>query len=281
MEESLKIYGSYQDTFNESVMGHNNTKYIVGGNSRYNLRNNTIEFESLKAADLDVGIKIKQINTLLRLNPYILDMEELCQYLNTVLEKPTHEIISFLENSLNLKEPINIVLRKLFYILIKYDTMDQTRVEFCKLEPVVRTKKLVDSLNDLNIPILSKHMDNLEKCYQEIDEYICEKSLLIKSTNDKNDNDLSHILVENKGDTIDPYTSPFITENDSEDAIDTEDNIILTASPFIMEEQHDIDKILDHFIDIYKKTYPVLERVEIINVKISKVLEKMCNILHN
>jgi hypothetical protein len=263
MEEKLTIYGSYQDTFQESVIGHNDTKYIVGGNGRYNLRNNTIEFELLKSTDIEPTIKTKQISTLLKLRPHIDDPQELCQYLNALLDKPIEEIIRFLEKSLDLKEPITIVLRKLFYILIKHDKDDKTHIEFCKLEPTVRIKQLLEALTQLDIPIILKHINKLTNLYEEIKGLVSQKTDLIG-------------LLDTESDT-----SPYITVEESYKDDVSENDI----SPYIEENspssksQCDLDPILDQLIDIYTKTYPTLEKIEVININISKNLEKICQLL--
>jgi hypothetical protein len=247
MVDKLKIYGSYQDSLNNLKMigGHNSTNYMIGGNVRYNIRNNIIDWELLKSTDINPAIKINQINSLFKFRKFISDPKELYYEISNILNLSNLEFGKMMERSLNLDEPIILQLRKLFYILNEYDYGDIFQIEFCKLEPIKRLNSLLTMLENTDIKVSSSVYEKIEKHFNNI------KNMIEKKNN---------LFLHN-----------FYTKSiKSIESIESIKNI---------ENNKNIDDIIDIFIKKYEEWFDILEKVEKINVNIAFELEKISDLI--
>ena len=150
-QETEKIFGSYEKC--TSVMkGHNNVKYTVGGNARYNLKSIFNEWRLFMTIPDQIrsDVHLKEfINQVFRL-PHINNVDSLCTVLGGILELNSRDFLKSVEKNLNLYEPIILQLRKLFYVILDKCTdkgnNDKYRVEFCQHEPITRITKLLEMI---------------------------------------------------------------------------------------------------------------------------------------
>lgn len=234
-----EIFGSYENSLNDSKMliGHNDTTYMVGGNARYNLKSNIEEWEL--ASNSNVTNLIKIINQMLNISPQITDSDNLYIFLQEVNKLQKIEFIKFMEKSLNLYEPIQIQLRKIFYVILDKFTNggknDKYHIGFCKFEPLTRINNLLNALdqNDLSISITDEQYDKIYNQYQKIKD-----------------------LTESKHADLN-----FTLGGDSIDSVDS------------------LKSLMDHIIESHKPLFPILNDIEKKNIQIAECLSDMAEVL--
>jgi hypothetical protein len=228
-EDELKIYGSYEKSITDTkiITGHNNTRYTVGGTARYNIRSNIV--------DLRMMPETKSIEEKIKLVANILDID------SNTLSNPTKLYDAFIK-SLKLNEPINIQLRRLFFIL--KDRYPSTETTFCQFEPKVRILKLLDEIGINDVQITAIQIEQLNKIISEVNDLCHKRARISKIIN------------------IQPiHQSHQTTSLDSDDQNDNEHEIV------------------DTIIDYYKNNYETLYEIENINIQIAQLLEKIAEIL--
>lgn len=185
MEDTLKIYGSYEASLSESktMLGHNGIRYTVGGNARYVTRSNIIEWDTLDKSKSHINV----INEILQLPEYVDDRETLYELLQEINKLPSPDFLRLLENSLNLKESLVIQLRRLFYIIDKMNAADKTYVrptEYCPYEPTNRINKLLDCMKDTPDEDVSMYA-NIDHLVEGFDVMIIKKNKLYDTSINK------------------------------------------------------------------------------------------------
>ena len=178
--QDLEIFGSYEKSLAESkiITGHNNIKYVIGGNARYYTRGNITDWNSIDKSD--VKLQIKTINDILKFPIYIDDEKLLLRALYEINNLHSGDFFKLLEKALNLKESILIQLRRLFYIVKKFittDTEDKT-IEFCPYEPIVRIESLLDSWPGMDLDC-SELYYTLQTPIAKLDQLIEKKNKLL------------------------------------------------------------------------------------------------------
>jgi hypothetical protein len=245
MNNITEIFGSYEKSLSESktLIGHNDTTYMVGGNARYNLKSNMEEWELASNSNLNGQINsinlIKIINQILNISPQITDHDELYIFLQELNKLKNDEFVKFMEKSLNLYEPIQIQLRNLFYVILNKFTdggkNDKYHVGFCKFEPLTRINNLLNALDpsDLSVYVTDGQFDKIIEQYTKI------KFLIESKLGDSN--------FANGG-------AP----------IDSNDNL---------------KSLMDRIIESHKPLFPILNKIEKKNIEIAECLAAMSEVL--
>ena len=204
MEKKLEIFGSYEKGITDSkiIIGHNNTKYIVGGNARYNIRSNIIDWELMKNNSADQKNQINWINSVLKLPKYIDNTDTLCAILQELMSLSHIDFLKFLEKSLNLNEAIIIQLRRLFYIIVQKDTKDMCQIEFCPYEPVKRITQLLDAMNKINTIKIGVDLESFDKIKTIVND--------IKNIKKLKDSKIDIIFQEQENDNLSKKIDKFV-----------------------------------------------------------------------
>lgn len=232
-----EIFGSYEKSLTElrTIMGHNNTIYMVGGNARFYLKSGIQEWEL--SSKMDIKSQIKIINQILNISPQIIDPDDMYIFLLEINKLSGHKFIKFMEKSMKLYEPIEIQLRKLFYTILDKFTdggkNDKYHTEFCKYEPLYRINTLLNTLdqNDLKMPISNENYQKIYNAYNDI----------------KN-------IIESKNDET------------------------FTHNPNI-DSKSNLTSLMDFIIKSYKLLFPILKNIERKNIKISKNIEIISDVV--
>jgi hypothetical protein len=147
--EKLIIFGSYESSLASStvLIGHDNVNYVVGGNAANSLRSNIIDWE----LSTDRTSQINTINSIFQFNDDMLALIEkdsfvLSDFIQDMNKLHDNELLLLLEKSMNLKESIVIVLRRLFYII--QVLIPGSFIKFCPYEPEKRIQDLLIDIND-------------------------------------------------------------------------------------------------------------------------------------
>jgi hypothetical protein len=158
--KELEIYGSYEQTNTKMITGHN-ARYMVGGTARHTVRSNIVD---------------------LRMIPKEKSEEEKTKLVSDILNIDPTELYSAFIKTLKFDEPINIQLRRLFYILkTRYPS---TKTSFCQFEPKVRIFKLLDEIDTPNIhQITPAQKEQLDKLIAEIYDLCRKRDAISKSDN--------------------------------------------------------------------------------------------------
>lgn len=229
-EDTKEIFGSYEKSLSDSktITGHNNTVYMVGGNARYNLKSNIDEWGLAANSGIDNQIKI--INQILNISPQITDSDELSIFLQELIKLKQDEFVKFMEKSMNLYEPIQIQLRKLFYAILDKFTddgkNDKYHIGFCKFEPITRINALLNMLDkaDLETPILVEQFQKIADAVAAIE-----------------------ILSESK-----------------------RMNINFTIGGAIIDSAVDLKPLMDRIVELHGPLFPVLNAIEKKNILIAE-----------
>jgi len=228
-----EIFGSYEQSLNDSktLIGHNDITYMVGGNARYNLKSNMEEWKL--ASKLNQNDQIKSINQILNIKPQIIDPDELHIFLQELNKLSNNEFVKFMEKSLNLYEPIQIQLRKLFYVILDKFTDggkdDKYHIGFCQFEPITRINNLLNMLDlkDLETAVSDEQYDK-----------ILDTVGIIKI-----------ILGAKQGAS----------------------NFALGGNP--IDSEADLGSLMDRIIESHKPLFPILNEIEKKNIEIAEKLE--------
>lgn len=242
---NLEIYGSYEKSLSESktITGHDNIKYVVGGNARYATRSNIIDWQSVSTSHFGTT-QIKIINDIFNFPEYISDQETLLVLLYEINKLKSSNFYKLLENSLNLKESLVIQLRRMFYIIDAICTKQNitnalthnyTRpTEFCQYEPVKRIHILLEHWRETDT--------NCTTLYAALKPLIIQ---FIKLTQQK------HKLL----------STPLKKSS--------------------VKQTIDLVAEMSTFVSRYKKSYDTLHTIENTNVKIACVLESINAVLES
>lgn len=256
MEDQLRVFGSYDESCKnaETIKGHNNTRYTIGGNARFNSRGSSIDWfltigsSQLTLFDNDKIDKniIDSINSTLNINPEIEDPDKLSQLLDKLIQLQGKEFLKTMARILKLTEPIMIELRRMHYIILKLKDIqegDRSYIKFCPYEPSLRMKNImVDGLK-----ISKVNASNVNMISSDISRLISE----INDIEFDNPNSISNIIEE--------YPDKKSNENKIEK----------------------LKKQFSEFVTLYTDTFPQLEKMEKLYVRISKKLESICDILES
>jgi hypothetical protein len=182
--DELEIYGSYEkDIANTKLItGHKNIRYMVGGTARYNIRSNIVDLRMMPETKSPEE-KIKLVADILNINA------------NTLTDQ-TKLYDTFIK-SLKLNEPINIQLRRLFYIL--KDRYPSAKTEFCQFEPKVRIFKLLDEIGTDDIQLTSIQKEELNKFIFEVNDLCNKRAGISKNINiqpNKNNDELIDMIID-------------------------------------------------------------------------------------
>lgn len=192
---TLEKYGSYENSITESkiIKGHNNVKYVVGGNARYKTRSNIIDWDLVDKSNNKS--KIKVINDIMQFPEYIDDSEILCTILNIILKLNDMDFAKLMEKSLNLNESIQVQLRRLFYIIDNINKQAANKYEspttYCPYEPIKRINILLN-VNIKEIPALSLKYSTISNITDNI------KNILIKKHKLQNIKNATNINQDNQ-----------------------------------------------------------------------------------
>jgi hypothetical protein len=99
---------------NKNIIGGYGANYVVGG-ADFKIRDNNMDW-SLMPKDYPLDKKISVVNDILALQEYIDDPKILCRVICVFFELPPRDLIKVLAKTLNLAKPIEIMLRKLYYV---------------------------------------------------------------------------------------------------------------------------------------------------------------------
>jgi hypothetical protein len=183
--DELEIYGSYEKGMANTklITGHKNIRYMVGGTARYNIRSNIMDLRMMPETKSPEE-KIKLVADILNIN------------VNTLTDQ-TKLYDTFIK-SLKLNEPINIQLRRLFYIL--KSRCPSTKTDFCQFEPKVRICKLIDEIGTDDIQLTSIQKEELNKLISEVNDLCHKRAGISKNINiqpNKKDNDeLVNMIID-------------------------------------------------------------------------------------
>lgn len=249
IEQGLEIFGAYETSADTTkiIKGCDNIDYMIGGNARHNIRSNIMDW---RISDKNLDVTVREINKILDLSTPIKDPEILNNYLHDIINQPKVEFLNFFEKSLKLKDSIHLQLRRLFSILDKYNNLNNQlndkRVKFCPFEPVVRIHALLDSMND---PILFDKSEKIMIYANKIKDLVNEKKQLI---------DDKQIELPAKE--------------------DADSDMFEKSQKKLIKE---INEKMEKFLELYSKTYSILNEMEQINCSIAKNLESINNILES
>jgi hypothetical protein len=238
-KDTKEIFGSYEKSLSESktIKGHNDTTYMVGGNARYNLKSNMEEWELASNSDVNNQIKpinlIKTINQILNISPPITNLDELYIFLQELNKLQNSEFVKFMEKSMNLYEPVQIQLRKLFYVILDKFTNngknDKYHIGFCKFEPITRINALLNTLDkgDLETPISDEQFQKISSAAYSI-----------------------KTLLESKLGAS---------------------NFTMGGAP--IDSEADLKSLMDRIVESHKQLFPVLNEIEKKNILIAENLD--------
>jgi hypothetical protein len=234
-KDTKEIFGSYEKSLSDSkvLIGHNDTNYMVGGNARYNLKSNMEEWALV--LNSDTKDQIKAINQILNIPQQITEPDELYLFLQELNKLQNDEFVKFMEASLNLYEPIQIQLRKLFYVILDKFTDggkdDKYHIGFCKFEPITRITQLLNALNagDLAVKVTDNQFN---------------KILALINT-------IKAIIDSKQGNS----------------------NFALGGAP--IDSKADLRSLMNRIIESHKSLFPILNQIEKKNIEIAENLEAL------
>jgi hypothetical protein len=233
------------------VLGGYAANYSIGGTLLHNIRSNIIEWKYCSES-CDDKKKIKIVNDILNLSQPINNENDLCTLIYGILKLSDAELMEFLVRNLKIKEPLEIALRKLYYVWKDLIDLIVTIAElgpgseyvtttlpgYCPYEPVTR--------------IIALFKFPLDKVINIIREK--NKSFMIEI-------DLDHI-----------YSSLKDIKPDNK-------KLFKFSKPVYDTSNKNIKVCMDHIMEIYKIAYPGLVEQEKYYIDQSKKIIEICAVI--
>lgn len=233
-----KIYGSYEQNQTKCtvITGHNNTKYLVGGDARFNIRSKILDWKLCRVRQIRKSI-IKIIFKIPSDNEVYDDPKLINEIVEEVINLKPKDFIKCLENSLDLNESLKIEFRRLFYNIQSYDIDDKTRTEYCPFEPIVRIKALLTEMPELLIP--TRKAAQIPLYIEYVNKFLEKKKSIYKSIKKEKMEAPNYIVPDYER---------------------TKDEIRMENS-------------MDKFLAYYEHYYKVLDALEEVNIEIARNLD--------
>ncbi len=254
------------------IIGGYSANYAIGGMAVHQIRNNLLDWKLLS----DETKRIQTINDILNLGQYVDDPKLLCAVIEEIYNLPNEDILKAMVKSLNLLEPLDIALRKLYYVWC--DLMEFMLLTLLKLENIT----VIDfSLKDLkNIKTKSYKINEMIDKYDHKGYCPCEP---IKRITNLFNFPMGEIVDEIK--KIEPSFMIDIDLNrvyyDIEKIVKTIDNPpddhIGLRTKF--DNKGDLNDCMEQFIGLYKIMLPALQKQEEHYIEKSKKVLEICNII--
>lgn len=203
IRDCIKVIGSAEKK-STHIKGHDNITYTIGGNARHNTISKFIDWKLNENAE-----EIADIFNIENKPDAIL------QYLTELMNLSNFEFMNKLDKLLNLREPIIIQYRRLFYILIKINrhiigSMYDDPVKFCPYEPDIRIKQLLELMPWDQVveefKITEETLNSLAECELEIKDLTDQiKDLKLNSNCKKESGETSEIYQQTPESKMDSF----------------------------------------------------------------------------
>lgn len=283
LEIPIEGGGSVQ---NNEVLGGYAANYSVGNNAIFKVRDNILDWKLLPKKSTQQR-KIQTVNDILNLGRFIDNPKALCAIIKEIYELPDKDLIKALSKNLNLTEPLEISLRKLYYVwadLIETIFAILLEQENVEVSPMISLlSDLKNTLEDLptDFPLLKKL-----KLYEHKGYCPCEPVKRISNLFTFPLGDMIHFIKSKNptfmiGIDLNEIYERFV---DIINQIDIENKKLIPAvksrKPLPNAKSGEmLDKYVEYFIDLYRVSLPALKEQEKKYIELAKNIVKICNSL--
>ncbi len=263
----------------KQVLGGYNAKYMVGGETLYKMQNNILEWKLLpKEAQKK---QIQTINDILNLPKFIDDPKVLCKIIKEIYNLPNKELIEVMTKSLSLKKPLEISLRKLFYVwqdlieILMATLLESENIQVPPDMDLLSNIKFIEFKNNSLFDNFIKSLNYTHKSYCPFDPI----------------NRILNILsfpLQKLISLIEEKTPLFININDIYKEIKKiveQIKLVNNNKPEVVIEREDfgtaneLNKCVEIFLKLYGKLFTSLEEREQHYIDISRQILKICSVI--
>jgi hypothetical protein len=284
--ESVNVYlGASSNIPPMEILGGYDANYSVGNNALYKIRGNILDWKLLPKKSNKLK-QIQTVNDILNLGKFIDNPKTLCKIIKEIYNLPDADLMKALSKSLNLQEPLEIALRKLYYVwldLIEFMLaflLEEEHIDFSPSIPILPNINLIEfenaSTETKDFIKEAKKYEHKGYCPYEptnriLNLFTFPLAKLIKILKKTNPafmigidlNAVYHKIVD------------VIQQSD----IENKKIIIPVKERAAMPKEERLDLCMEKFIELYRTMYTYLEEQERIYIQLAKKVVEICKII--
>lgn len=277
---NIHTYLGASETPSCAILGGYAADYSIGGNALYKIRSNILDWKLLPN-NASEKRRIQTINNILNLG-VVVDGPVLCGVIKELFIMPDKELSQVLIKNLGLKEPLEIALRKLYYVWL--DMIEFLLAFLLKQEGVRDTDQLIAAdLKKIKFDTSKKDLSAfLKKAYKyEHTGYCpCEPVKRIVNLFTFPLGDLIKLLqgrdaTFSKIDIDDIYNRII----DIIKQVDVNRDVMPVFKRPAISNKCDLDMYTTKFLELYRTSYKYLVQQEMVYIELAKKIVEICSVI--
>jgi hypothetical protein len=265
------------------VLGGYNAKYVVGGATLHQMQSNILEWQFLPK-DARIAKCFQTINEILNLPKFVDNPKTLCKIIREIYNLPDEELLMALTKSLRIKTPLEIALRKLYYVW--HDLIEIFLAMLLEREKIKISTK-VDLLSNIDLIKLERGSPELRDLAKKLRAYkhrtYCPHEPVVRILN------LFTFPLQEVVTLMEKKAPELLFSIDLNSACKKITHIIESINAHRpsaqfkkrndFSEGDSIDTCMEKFLSLYQQTYPILEKREQNYIESAKKIIDVCRVI--